>query len=611
MVATRSQKRNIKSIKINDFDNISNDDDSSYKSDDIDDSNDISDEINSCSDENNEDSDEINSNESKEYIEINDETQNESESQCESKKKNKKKIKKKLKKIKIEFVSDNKDTKKSSENDSVKSENEEDDSESEDETNPEDEYLDLISNKLLDDPKSLEKIKKIISNIEKNTPTIEKLLKSPMRKKHRSDLFEWILIYENAMPLSEEKKTLRKQIQNMMEMYIKEYSQYKKHKKELKEFENKFKNYNEHSDIQFKILNLETNNSNKEAIYRKYMELIDKMDEMDDDYYKLKNWINCSLGLPFDRIKKFPNYLNISNYLYKIKSIFDQELYGMERVKEQLLLFIHSKLINPNVKGSCLGLVGDPGVGKTSIARCLAKVLEFPFEQITFGGVNSADFIRGFDYTYVGSRPGEIVRCLTRMNYKNGIIFFDEYEKISQNKDIVSCLLHITDFTQNNSFRDNYLSDLTIDLSSIWFIYSMNSMPEDEALKDRIFYIYVDGYKEIEKINILKDYLLPKQLVNLNLEKDSIQIPENVCKYIVNKIAPNDKGIRNLERSLKDLLNKTSFLVSNQKNIPCSFLLSDKYFPLEYPVIITNDMVDIFLKNFNSNLSTNHLSMYV
>jgi ATP-dependent Lon protease len=293
-----------------------------------------------------------------------------------------------------------------------------------------------------------------------------------------------------------------------------------------------------------------------------------------------------------------------------VKQIFDEELYGMEKVKEQLLLFIHGKLVNPDIKGCCLGLVGEPGVGKTSIARCLAKVMDFPFEQITFGGVNSADFIRGFDYTYVGSRPGEIVRCLNRMQYKNGILFFDEYEKISQNKDITACLLHITDFTQNNTFRDNYLHDLTIDLSSLWFIYSMNTLPQDEALKDRIFVIKVDGYKEEERIRIMCDYLLPKHLKNLNLEKTDIQIADEMAKYFIRKICPNEKGIRTMEKHLKDLLSKISFLVTNQEILKCSFSLPTKYYPLHFPVKITQDMMDILLKDASPN-NLNHLNMYV
>lgn len=572
MVATRSQKKKVKSAK---KESISDDD--GYESSD------------SLAQEDDE-SEELDTTEEGKEIVV-----------------HKKNPKKKFKSIQIQFISDREKHHKRA---SDKSDEEEDDESPISENDPEDDYLDLISSDLLHDDDSLAKIKKIIADIEKDTPTIRKLLDTKMRKKHRADLFEWILIYENAMPLSEEKKMLRKQIQAMMETYTKEYSQYKSHKKELRAFEKKFKNYNEHFEIQYKILNLETHNANKEAIYRKYIELMDKMDEMDDDYYKLKSWITCALNLPFDKIKKFPTYLSVSEYLVRIKNIFDEELYGMSKVKEQLLLFIHSKLINPDVKGSCLGLIGEPGVGKTSIARCLAKVLEFPFEQITFGGVNSADFIRGFDYTYVGSRPGEIVRCLTRMQYKNGIIFFDEYEKISQNKDIVSCLLHLTDFTQNNTFRDNYLNDLVIDLSSIWFIYSMNAAPEDEALKDRIFYIHIEGYKEFEKIRILKDYLLPKHIKNLNLPPESIQLDEQVSKFIVNKISPEDKGIRNLERALKDIINKTSFLVSNQKTIQCSFALPEKYYPFEYPVKLNVEMIDVFLRNFFPTKDRNHLSMY-
>jgi ATP-dependent Lon protease len=498
-----------------------------------------------------------------------------------------------------EKESDSKETSEENESESMESddEDEEDDDEEEEETDPEEEYLDFCPKKLVEDPISLEKIRGLIHEIEKKTPTVEKLLQTKMRKRHKAEIFEWIMIYENTMPLSEERKALRRQIYNMMRTYKKEYFEYKVHKKQVKQFESKNKDFNELYNIQYSIMKLETNDQNKEAIYRKYMELTEKSEEMDDEFFKLKNWINTALQLPFDRIKESPAYINISQYLQRVRAIFDEELYGMEKVKEQLLLFIHGKLLNPDIKGCCLGLVGEPGVGKTSIARCLAKVMDFPFEQITFGGVNSAEFIRGFDYTYVGSRPGEIVRCLSRMKYKNGIIFFDEYEKISQNRDITACLLHITDFTQNNSFRDNYLNDLKIDLSSVWFIYSMNALPEDEALKDRIFVITVDGYKEAEKVRILCDYLLPKHLKNLNLTTDSVVISDEVAQYLIRKVCPEEKGIRSMEKSLKDLLSKICFLVTNQQTIKCSFMLPERCFPFVYPVKLEQTMVDVLLKD--------------
>ena len=531
-------------------------------------------------------------------------------------KKTDKKKSKKLKSIQIQIVSNRDKGKEKSKRKKQETESEdsstsesEEESSSEEEDNIEEEYLEWVPKRIRKDPRALHKVKGWIVDIEDKTITIDKLLKCKIRSKYKAEIFEWIMIYENSMPLSEERKMLRKQIFNLMETYKKEYNDYKIHKKEIKAFEKKAKDFNELHDIQYQILKLKTDESNKEAIYRKYMELMDKAEDMNDEFYKLKSWIQLSLQLPFDKVKAFPTFLSVSDYLVNVKAIFDQELYGMEKVKEQLLLFIHGKLVNPEMRGCCLGLVGDPGVGKTSIARCLAKVMDFPFEQITFGGVNSAEFIRGFDYTYVGSRPGEIVRCLTRMQYKNGILFFDEYEKISQNKDVTACLLHITDFTQNNTFRDNYLHDLKIDLSSLWFIYSMNALPEDEALKDRIFCIKVDGYKELEKVRILVDYLLPKHLKNLVIDTNNISINDAVAAYFIRKVSPNEKGIRTMEKHLKDLLAKISFLVTNQQTIKCSFLLPSKYFPLQYPVKITEQIIDILLKDTVAN-NLSHLTMY-
>jgi ATP-dependent Lon protease len=490
--------------------------------------------------------------------------------------------------------------------------NEDTEEEDDDEEDKEQEYLDFVPSSVLKNPASKEQVLRVIRDIEKDSPSIEKLLAIPMRRKHKAEILDWIMIYENSMPFTEERKVLRRQIQKMTRLHKKEYPKYLAHKDELKKIEKKYRDYNENYDIQYRILTLQSSQANKEAIYRKYLELLEKMDEIDEEYYKLKAWIKMALDLPHDRIKEFPVRQNgLSEYLIHARRIFDEELYGMDKVKEQLLIFIHNKLRNPSVTGSCLGLVGEPGVGKTSIARCLAKVLDFPFEQITFGGVNSAEFLRGFDYTYVGSKPGEIVRCLSRMGYKNGILFFDEYEKISQNKDILACLLHLTDFTQNNSFRDNYLSDVMIDLSAVWFIYSMNQMPEDEALRDRIYYIRVDGYKPEEKVRILKDYLLPKHLKNFHLEPGSVTMDDEIARHVVNSVSKTEKGIRSIERAIKDILGKTGFLATNQKNIPCSFALPDRYYPYEFPIALDKTSVDVFLKNFHMTSQGPPESMYL
>lgn len=470
-------------------------------------------------------------------------------------------------------------------------------------------YLDYIKTSVLKNKKLKKKIDGIISYIESETITLENILNAKIRKKHKAELFEMCIIYDNISILSDEKQLFRNKMNQLLKVYETQYQNYLEHKKEMKLLESS-KYSNDLFDFPFQIVELNTSLENKKVIYSKYLELMEKKTEIDDEYFKLKNWIQFALKLPFDNLKTIQIDIDKCIYLQKIKTILDQELYGMNKVKEQILLFIHSKLMNPNVKGCCLGLVGVPGVGKTSIARCLSKILDIPFSQISFGGIHSADFIKGYDYTYVGSKPGEIVRCLSRMKYKNGILFLDEYEKISNHPDIIACLLHITDFSQNNEFRDNYLNELTIDLSSIWFIYSMNELPSDQALKDRIFFIQVDGYQVKDQIQILCHYLLPKHLENLNLNKDSIILEETVAEYMIQKYGNQEKGVRTIEKHLKDVIQKISFLVTNQNKIPTSFNLNEKYLPIQFPFTIDKNILDVLLSTHLPS-STDYMNMYI
>lgn len=246
------------------------------------------------------------------------------------------------------------------------------------------------------------------------------------------------------------------------------------------------------------------------------------------------------------------------------------------------------------ITGNSRFLLGDFTVThNTKLAKSLANALDFPFEQISFGGVSHSEFLKGHDYTYVGSQPGEIAKSLTRMKYKNGILFLDEFEKISDNKEITSSLLHITDPQQNNEFRDSYFSDLTIDLSSIWFIYSMNDYPTDEALKDRIFTIEIPGYSVKEKVEIVTNFLFPTHLKSISRKKGDIILKESVVRYLIDKVCPKeDKGVRTIEKHVKDIVNKIHFLVVNgDKFKDISFILPES---LIYPVELTVGMIDKF-----------------
>lgn len=477
-----------------------------------------------------------------------------------------------------------------------------DSSDDEDDSADEEEFE--IDQYIWDDPELRPKVEKIIDYILKSTPTMEDILRTPMRLRNKVKIFQLRLIYEQTMPMTDERVAIRSQLQRMFMLCKRDYKNFVQRREEVLSFEKEARRYSEYAELQQAIFNLEASHDIKKIIYRKFLELKESI----DPDFKLKTWIREALKLPFDRIKTF-SCDEAGARLQRMRAYMDQELYGMTKVKEQLLLFLHKKLIDPASKGCCLGLVGPPGVGKTTLAKCLARAMELPLEQVSFGGAGNPDFIKGHDFTYVGSKPGEIVRCLSRMGCKNGILFFDEYEKISENKDLRACLLHITDFTQNTDFRDNYFSEFPIDLSALWFIYSMNAIPEDPALKDRIALITVDGYTENEKTEMARDFLIPRISRSLRVPDGSIIIPTDVIRYLVhksNEYSLNNKGIREIERVLTDVFTKISFLIAH-KTMTLSF---GRMLDLAYPVHVTRDMVDQLLRDYQNN-SPSHASMYI
>ena len=494
----------------------------------------------------------------------------------------------------------------SNEEDDEEYKQDEEEDEEEDEEDEEEEYDEEKMEEQLKetDEEAYNALQLVKTELEKTEPNIIKILKDPMSLEDRSRLIQLYEIYKNIESNTEEWLCLRDTVNRAHTNYKNEYLQYQKftqeEHKEMEEKANKLSRNNTHISLKYTILNLPTSQQNKEVIYRKYNEFME-MKTNDEEYGKMKTWLTWAVEIPYDSIKIFPFESNeISRFLRMVSIRFDYELYGMEKVKEQLLIYLNAKLHNPNMKKCNLGLVGPPGCGKTVISRLLASVMDYPFEQISFGGVSNPDFLKGHDYTYVGAQPGEIVKCLKKMKYKNGILFLDEYEKIADDKKISSALLHITDPSQNMDYRDQYLSEITIDLSHIWFIYSMNSLPQDSALRDRIFSIEVPGYSFNDKVSIVDKYILPKALQNTGMEAESITMDIKAIKYLINQVCSSyDKGVRSIEKAISDLINKINFIYHNQDESGCltgfnvSFDIGEK---LEYPIVINKNMVSKLIK---------------
>jgi hypothetical protein len=249
----------------------------------------------------------------------------------------------------------------------------------------------------------------------------------------------------------------------------------------------------------------------------------------------------------------------------------------------------------------------------TAISKALSECLQLPFAQVSFGGITNAEFLMGHDYTYIGSRPGEITRCLIRMGSKNGILFFDEFDKATDKKDIMSTLLHITDFSQNSEFRDNYFPELTQDLSKIWFIYSMNELPTDPAMLDRLEVIRVDEYTSEERSLIAKNYLFPKYNSELKIGND-IVITDSGLKEIIDVSSghQNKKGVRDLERCINLVVEKVYFFLCNREaNYEYGWYKKIKECLNEQKqVLITKALVEHILEGTKKD-SDSHLSMYL
>lgn len=241
-------------------------------------------------------------------------------------------------------------------------------------------------------------------------------------------------------------------------------------------------------------------------------------------------------------------------------------------------------------------------VHNTHISRTLANILNFPFEQISMGNVNNPEILTGHHSTYIGSKPGIIVDSLIKMKYNNGIIFLDEFDKIT-NQAVSNSMLHIVDPTQNSNFVDNYMGqDIQIDLSNIWFIFAMNTVPECGPLKDRLFIIELEGYSIKDKIEITKNFLLKRICKNAGITESDITISHDVCNYFINKISTGEDvsnpGVRYIEHALTDVVNKIVFSVNTSSQFEdMSFSISTL---LKYPVDITLDLIDKFASDKTS-----------
>ena len=271
-----------------------------------------------------------------------------------------------------------------------------------------------------------------------------------------------------------------------------------------------------------------------------------------------RNYIETILSLPWNTESEDNIDLN------KAEEILNEDHYGLDKVKERVLEYLAVMQLSRGLKGPILCLVGPPGVGKTSIARSIARSIGREFVRMSLGGVRDEAEIRGHRRTYIGAIPGRIINAIKDSGTKNPVFLFDEVDKIGADYkgDPASALLEVLDPEQNKDFTDHYL-EVPFDLSKVMFITTANTTSTiPRPLLDRMEVIEVSGYTEEDKLSIAERYLVPKQVKENGLTSRNISFTEKGLRTIINYYT-RESGVRNLEREIGNLCRKVA------KNVVC------------------------------------------
>ena len=359
-------------------------------------------------------------------------------------------------------------------------------------------------------------------------------------------------ILAREMEILELEKKIAGRVRKQMEKTQKEYylrEQLKAIQKELGEKDDKSIEIAEYRE------KLEKGNYPEEIKdkIKKEISRLEKMPNMAAETSVVRTYIECLLSLPWGVYTE--DNLDINH----AEDILNADHFGLDKVKERILEYLSIRKLTDSIKGPILCLVGPPGVGKTSLARSIAKAVNRKLVRVSLGGVRDEAEIRGHRRTYVGAMPGRIIQGMRTAGSSNPVFLLDEIDKMNADfrGDPSAALLEVLDPEQNNTFSDHYVEN-AFDLSKVLWVVTANTVHNiPRPLRDRMEVINIAGYTEEEKIQIAKRYLIEKQLKEHGLNNKQVSIADNTIQKVISEYT-RESGVRSLERSIANLCRKAA-----------------------------------------------------
>jgi len=349
--------------------------------------------------------------------------------------------------------------------------------------------------------------------------------------------------------------------------------------------------------IRERILNLPTNDTNKSVIFKHYNNM-KRTDPNSTEYYKNQLFVDMSLSYPWlnsYNINENIVDVNVADFLSNFKENLDNEIYGMDSVKNEILNVVCKFITNPTSNRNNIALYGAAGVGKSKFIKILSETLKLPMKVISLGGIKDSSFFLGHGYVYVESGPGKIIQNVIDSNISNPILYFDELDKVSETdngKDIFSFLCYLTDPTQNTRFTDHYFYGMEFDLSKIFYVFTFNDINKiDKILLDRLNIIKVNTPNDKDILVILERHCIPEIIKNIGIQK-TIIFPESSIEYIINFCKNSiDKSVTSGIREYYRIIEKLLLELNKQ------ILLNLDTYILEQEILLENQT---FMKLFDN-----------